>query len=210
MWPRRLAVQGRHRAIPGTAGMPVRARKQRTVPRAAGGPGSNRELQPAANAPLQRRDLTACDPFDTPSTSPRPTRRFSQGDLRNDGVSLAAGDPAGHGPTLFAGLSKHVDLRLVSRLALGSGALAYGTNPDGRPRRDGDAHPSANSQVDAASALRVRHRHPKRRHLLAVANQQHVADHHRMIPGLGIEHREPRHLGELVRRRRDERKLAFL
>jgi dihydrofolate reductase len=30
----------------------------------------------------------------------------------------------GHGPTLFAGLSKHVDLRLVSRLELGSGAVA--------------------------------------------------------------------------------------
>jgi hypothetical protein len=28
---------------------------------------------------------------------------------------------AGHGPTLFAGLSKHVDLKLVSRLELGSG-----------------------------------------------------------------------------------------
>jgi dihydrofolate reductase len=31
---------------------------------------------------------------------------------------------AGHGPTLFAGLSKHIDLRLVSRLELGSGAVA--------------------------------------------------------------------------------------
>jgi dihydrofolate reductase len=31
---------------------------------------------------------------------------------------------AGHGPTLFAGLSKHVDLTLVSRLELGSGAVA--------------------------------------------------------------------------------------
>jgi len=31
---------------------------------------------------------------------------------------------AGHGPTLFAGLSKHVDLRLVGRLELGSGAVA--------------------------------------------------------------------------------------
>src|SRR3984893_2958270 len=29
---------------------------------------------------------------------------------------------AGHGPTLFAGLSKHVDLKLVSRLEFGSGA----------------------------------------------------------------------------------------
>ena len=31
---------------------------------------------------------------------------------------------AGHGPTLFAGLSKHVDLQLVSRLEFGSGAVA--------------------------------------------------------------------------------------
>src|SRR5512134_927686 len=31
---------------------------------------------------------------------------------------------AGHGPTLFAGLSKYVDSRLVSRLEFGSGAVA--------------------------------------------------------------------------------------
>jgi dihydrofolate reductase len=31
---------------------------------------------------------------------------------------------AGHGPTLFAGLSKRVDLRLVSRLEFGSGTVA--------------------------------------------------------------------------------------
>jgi dihydrofolate reductase len=31
---------------------------------------------------------------------------------------------AGHGPTLFAGLSKHVDLKLVSRQELGSGTVA--------------------------------------------------------------------------------------
>lgn len=31
---------------------------------------------------------------------------------------------AGHGPTLFAGLSKPVDLKLVSRLEFGSGAVA--------------------------------------------------------------------------------------
>ena len=31
---------------------------------------------------------------------------------------------AGHGPTLFAGLSKPVDLKLVSRLELRSGAVA--------------------------------------------------------------------------------------
>jgi dihydrofolate reductase len=31
---------------------------------------------------------------------------------------------AGHGPTLFAGLSKHVDLKLVSRQEFGSGVVA--------------------------------------------------------------------------------------
>ena len=31
---------------------------------------------------------------------------------------------AGHGPTLFAGLSKHVDLRLISTQSFGSGAVA--------------------------------------------------------------------------------------
>jgi len=36
---------------------------------------------------------------------------------------------AGHGPTLFAGLSKHVDLRLVSRQELGSGAVALRYEP---------------------------------------------------------------------------------
>ena len=35
----------------------------------------------------------------------------------------------GHGPTLFAGLSKHVDLRLVSRLEFGSGAVALRYEP---------------------------------------------------------------------------------
>jgi dihydrofolate reductase len=35
----------------------------------------------------------------------------------------------GHGPTLFAGLSKHIDLRLVSRLELSSGAVAMRYEP---------------------------------------------------------------------------------
>jgi dihydrofolate reductase len=35
----------------------------------------------------------------------------------------------GHGPTLFAGLLKPVDLRLVSRLELGSGAVAMRYEP---------------------------------------------------------------------------------
>ena len=36
---------------------------------------------------------------------------------------------AGHGPTLFAGLSNHVDLRLVSSRELGSGAVAMRYEP---------------------------------------------------------------------------------
>jgi dihydrofolate reductase len=36
---------------------------------------------------------------------------------------------AGHGPWLFAGLSKHVDLKLVSRLELSSGAVAMRYEP---------------------------------------------------------------------------------
>jgi dihydrofolate reductase len=35
----------------------------------------------------------------------------------------------GHGPTLFAGLSKHVDLSLVDRLEFGSGAVAMRYEP---------------------------------------------------------------------------------
>jgi dihydrofolate reductase len=35
----------------------------------------------------------------------------------------------GHGPTLFAGLSKWIDLKLVSRLELGSGAVAMRYEP---------------------------------------------------------------------------------
>ncbi len=36
---------------------------------------------------------------------------------------------AGHGPTLFSGLSKHVDLTLVGRLELSSGAVAMRYEP---------------------------------------------------------------------------------
>jgi len=38
---------------------------------------------------------------------------------------------AGHGPTLFAGLSKRIDLRPVSRLEFGSGAMAMRYEPRG-------------------------------------------------------------------------------
>lgn len=40
---------------------------------------------------------------------------------------------AGHGPSLFAGLSKHVDLKLVSLLEFGSGVVAMRYEPR-RPR----------------------------------------------------------------------------
>jgi dihydrofolate reductase len=36
---------------------------------------------------------------------------------------------AGHGPTLFAGLSQHIDLKLVSRLEFTSGAVALRYEP---------------------------------------------------------------------------------
>jgi dihydrofolate reductase len=36
---------------------------------------------------------------------------------------------AGHGPTLFAGLSDQIDLKLVSRLEFGSGAMAMRYEP---------------------------------------------------------------------------------
>jgi dihydrofolate reductase len=39
---------------------------------------------------------------------------------------------AGHGPTLFAGLSKYVDLKLVDRLEFGSGAVAMRYEPRSR------------------------------------------------------------------------------
>jgi dihydrofolate reductase len=35
----------------------------------------------------------------------------------------------GHGPTLFAGLSKHVELKLVDRLEFSSGAVAMRYEP---------------------------------------------------------------------------------
>jgi dihydrofolate reductase len=36
---------------------------------------------------------------------------------------------AGHGPTIFAGLSTYVDLKLVSRRGFGSGAVAMRYEP---------------------------------------------------------------------------------
>ena len=36
---------------------------------------------------------------------------------------------AGHGPTLFSGLSKHLDLKLVGKLEFASGAVAMRYEP---------------------------------------------------------------------------------
>jgi dihydrofolate reductase len=49
---------------------------------------------------------------------------------------------AGHGPTLFAGLSKRVDLKLVSRLELSSGAVAMRYEPI-HADRGGSEHEAA-------------------------------------------------------------------
>src|SRR5512146_3093517 len=40
---------------------------------------------------------------------------------------------AGHGPTVFAGLSRHIDLKLVSRLEFGSGAVVLRYEPSRKP-----------------------------------------------------------------------------
>jgi dihydrofolate reductase len=41
---------------------------------------------------------------------------------------------AGHGPTLFAGLSKSIDLKLVGQRAFGSGAVSMRYEPRSHPR----------------------------------------------------------------------------
>jgi len=49
--------------------------------------------------------------------------------LINEYEFVAQPKLAGHGPTLFAGLSKHVDLKLVSRLEFSSGVVALRHEP---------------------------------------------------------------------------------
>src|SRR5947209_600523 len=56
----------------------------------------------------------------------------------------------------------------------------------------------------------ARERQPERGHLLAVTNQQHVADQHRVVPGLALDRREPRELRELIGCRPHERKFTLL
>ena len=61
--------------------------------------------------------LTSCDRFGIPSG------------LIDEYEFVVHPRLAGHGPTLFAGLSKHVDLKLVSRLEFGSEAVAMRYEP---------------------------------------------------------------------------------
>jgi hypothetical protein len=58
--------------------------------------------------------------------------------------------------------------------------------------------------------LPTRERQPERSHLLAVANQQDIADQHWVIPGLPLDCRESRELPVLVGDRPDERQLPLL
>ena len=58
---------------------------------------------------------------------------------------------AGHGPTLFAGLSRQVDLKLVGRLEFGSGAVALRYEPRGSHRPSG---PGLRSPSGTAVPLR--------------------------------------------------------
>jgi hypothetical protein len=46
-----------------------------------------------------------------------------------EGPRRGAPQGRGHGPTPFAGLSQHVDLKLVDRLELGSAAVARRYEP---------------------------------------------------------------------------------
>src|SRR5712692_10187875 len=50
---------------------------------------------------------------------------------------------------------------------------------------------------------------PECGHFLAVAYQQDVAGQHRVVPGLALDRREPRELGELIGGRLDQRQLTL-
>src|SRR5688572_26239316 len=50
---------------------------------------------------------------------------------------------------------------------------------------------------------------PERGHLLAVADEEHVAHDHRVVPGLAVDGFESRNLGELVGRGVDQRDLSL-
>jgi dihydrofolate reductase len=68
---------------------------------------------------------------------------------------------AGHGPTLFTGLSKYVDLQLVSRLEFGSGAVALRYKPTakvGRARAKSVESDAILEKPEAISAATRTHR----------------------------------------------------
>ena len=78
--------------------------------------------------------IRTSDPL-RPSGNRRVFRRFSSpSDLAELGLIdqyqfVVHPRLAGHGPTLFAGLSKRVDLKLVDRLEFGLGAVAMRYEP---------------------------------------------------------------------------------
>ena len=69
---------------------------------------------------------------------------------------------------------------------------------------------AVDSPVRRPPLLPTCERQPERSHLRAVANQQDIADEHRVIPGLALDCRETRELLVLVGGRPDQRKLTVL
>ena len=65
----------------------------------------------------------------SPSTSESSCRALAELGLIDEYEFVVHPRIAGHGPTLFAGLSKPLDLKLGSQLELGSGALAMRYEP---------------------------------------------------------------------------------
>ena len=75
-----------------------------------------------------------CDPFGIPSTGlfvggVKLPLALAELGLIDEYEFLVHPRLAGHGPTLFAGLSKRIDLKLVSQLEFGSGAVAMRYEP---------------------------------------------------------------------------------
>ena len=63
--------------------------------------------------------------------------------------------------------------------------------------------------VRLPSASAALARQPERGHLLAVANQQDIADEYRVVPGLAVEYLESGELRELIWHRADQSQLTF-
>jgi hypothetical protein len=61
-----------------------------------------------------------------------------------------------------------------------------------------------------ATPSAAREGQPERGHLLAVANQEDVADQRRMVPGLALDRLEAREFRELIGGRLDQRQFALL